>query len=136
MSVSLPNKDDEGLCIRAALTGEILGRVPCWPATLNKMRELAHEAMKRSVPLYCLDLVQGGMLLKSNSDYARAKGAFVDVVVVRRKVVCEECSERMRCFCGTLRDQDCACAEEVKEVCKWGLWLRYTPLMAGRSTVF
>lgn len=54
-------KDDEGMHIRAALSGEILGRVPCRDTTLKEIRELASKGMKWSVPDYCLDLVgQGG----------------------------------------------------------------------------
>lgn len=128
MSAALSIKNDEDVCVRAALSGEVLGRVPRWLGTLQKIRELAREGMKRSVPHYCLDLVgQEGLLLKSDSDIAKAGGAFVDVVVVRRKVVCEECRQRMRCFCGARLDKDCECVEEVNEVnklcswCSWGL---------------
>ena len=136
---ALSIKDDEGFCIRAALSGEILLRVPHRPATLREMRELVHKAMKRPVPQYCLDLVgQAGMLLKSDSDYVSAGGACVDVVVVRRKVVCGECFERVRCFCNAHRDNDCACTEEVNGLCSWCMWARNnsTPLMEVRSAVF
>ena len=132
-------KDDEGMHIRAALSGEILGRVPCRDTTLKEIRELASKGMKWSVPDYCLDLVgQGGLLLKSDIDFAWVEGAFVDVVVVPRKVVCGECSERLRCFCGALHDKDCACADEVKKLCIWCLWANSnsTPLMTARGIVF
>ena len=107
--------------IRAALSGEILRRVPRWATTLDEIRALANEGMGRSVPHYCLDLVgQDGRLLRRDADLPGA-GSFIDVVVVRRKVVCGECFERMRCFCRARDDEDCSCTAETEDVCGWCL---------------
>lgn len=102
--------------IRAAFTGTLLRILPAQIETLEEVRELANEGLGGNVPYGCMDLLgQHGKLVR-DTDLADC-GPFVDVVLVRRKIVCGGCSCRMSCHCGAAEDVDCVCTSKLDGYC-------------------
>ena len=111
-----------GLYIRAALSGNIIQRVPNRVSTLKELRSLVNQGLERSVPHYCIDLIgHDGRLISNDADLG-SLGTVIDVIIVCRKVVCPVCYERLSCFCRARSDEDCVCEERIEDYCGWCLY--------------
>ena len=90
---------------------------------MKELRSLVKQGLEqglgRSVPHYCIDLIgHDGRLISNDADLGSI-GTVIDVIIVRRKVVCSDCYERMRCFCRAHDDEDCTCEEQIEDCCGW-----------------